>query len=317
MLEETERRIRDLIIRRFIAVFGDPATKQTLKATIDVNGHIFYLYGSLVLKEGWMEYYKPYLHIEETLLPPMKKGEALKLAKTSREDKFTTPPPRYNASSLLKHMEQEGIGTKATRADIIETLYKRGYITDERITVTDLGIDVTHILQDHASPVISVKLTRELEQKMEHIQEGTEKRENVLAEAIERLEPVLAEMKQQEKAIGEALNEAIKKARRQERIIGPCPTCHTGKLMIIHSRTTRKRFIGCTNYFQKTCKTSFPLPQTGTVKPIGRSCRACSWPLLYVRMAARRPWNLCFNPTCPTKNERRKRVETLSEKAVS
>jgi DNA topoisomerase-1 len=214
-------------------------------------------------------------------------------------------------------MEQEGIGTKATRADIIETLYKRGYITDERITVTDLGIDVTHILQDHASPVISVKLTRELEQKMEHIQEGTEKRENVLAEAIERLEPVLAEMKQQEKAIGEALNEAIKKARRQERIIGPCPTCHTGKLMIIHSRTTRKRFIGCTNYFQKTCKTSFPLPQTGTVKPIGRSCRACSWPLLYVRMAARRPWNLCFNPTCPTKNERRKRVETLSEKAVS
>jgi DNA topoisomerase-1 len=317
MLDEAERRIRDLIIRRFLAVFGDPATKQTLKATINVNGHVFYLQGSQTLNEGWMKFYKPYLRIEETLLPPIKEGETVELTKISREDKFTTPPPRYNPSSLLKHMEQEGIGTKATRADIIETLYKRGYITDERITVTDLGIDVTQVLQKHASPVISVKLTRELEQKMEHIQEGTEKRENVLAETIERLKPVLAEMKQQEKAIGEALNEAIKKARIQERTIGPCPTCHTGKLTIIYSRATRKRFIGCTNYFQKTCTTSFPLPQMGTVKTTSRSCRACGWPLLYVRMAGRRPWNLCFNPTCPTKNERRKRLETLSEKAIS
>ena len=151
---------------------------------------------------------------------------------------------------------------------------------------------------------------------MEHIQEGTEKRKNVLNETIERLKPVLAQMKQQEKTIGEALTEAIKKAHMQERIVGSCPTCHTGRLMIIYSRTTGKRFLGCTNYFEKTCHTSFPLPQSGIVKTTGRSCRACGWPLLFVRTAGKRPWNLCFNPTCPTKNEPRKRFETVSEKPV-
>ena len=308
MLEEAERRIRDLIIRRFLAAFGDPATKQSIKATINVNGHVFYLRGRQILKEGWIKFYKPYLRSEEVLLPPVKEGETVKLAKISRVDRFTTPPPRYNPGSLLQRMEQEGIGTKATRADTIETLYKRRYIAEERMTVTDLGLDVTKVLHKHASSVISVKLTRDLEEKMEQIRENMEKRENVLAEAIERLKPVLAEMKQQEKTIGEALSEAIKKAQMQERIVGTCPTCHTGKLMIIFSRTTKKRFIGCTNYFQKTCKTSFPLPQRGTVKPIGRSCRACGWPLLFVHMAGRHAWNLCFNPACPKKEERRKRV---------
>jgi DNA topoisomerase-1 len=172
-----------------------------------------------------------------------------------------------------------------------------------------LGFDVTEVLRIHASPVTSVKLTRELEEKMERIQNNMEKRENVLTEAIERLRPVLAEMKQQEKTIGEALNEAVRKAGLQERIIGTCPNCQTGKLVIIFSRQTGKRFIGCTNYFQKTCQTSFPLPQRGIVKPISRTCNACGWPLLFVREAGRRPWNLCFNPTCPKKEERRKRLE--------
>ncbi len=309
ILEEPERRIRDLIVRRFFAVFGDAAIKRSVNAAINVNGYTFHLLGRQILKEGWMKFYKPYVRSEEVLLPPLREGEVVKLTKVNREDRFTKPPPRYNPSSLLKHMEQEGIGTKATRADTIDTLYKRRYIAEERMQVTDLGFDVTQVLQKHASPVISVKLTRELEEKMERIQNNLEKRENVLTETIERLNPVLAEMKQQEKIIGEALHEAIRKASLQERIIGTCPNCQTGKLMIIFSKRTGKRFIGCTNYFEKTCQTSFPLPQRGTVKPMRRTCSACGWPLLFVHGAGRRPWNLCFNPTCPKKEERRKRLE--------
>jgi DNA topoisomerase-1 len=259
-----------------------------------------------------MKFYKPYVRSEEVLLPPINEGDAVKLAKVDREDRFTKPPPRYNPSSLLKRMEQEGIGTKATRADTIDTLYKRRYVAEERMQVTDLGFDVTEVLHKHASPVISVKLTRELEEKMERIQARLEKRENVLTETIERLKPVLAEMKQQEKTIGEALDEAIRKASLQERIIGSCPNCHTGKLTIIFSKRTGKRFIGCTNYFEKTCQTSFPLPQRGIVTPMRRTCTACGWPLLFVREAGRRPWNLCFNPNCPKKEERRKYLEMQS-----
>jgi len=308
-LEDGERRIWDVVVRRFLAVFGEASVKQSMKATINVNGHHFYLRGRRVLKEGWMKFYKPYLHSEEVLLPPIREGQTVKLAKIAWEDRFTQPPPRYNPSSLLKRMEQEGIGTKATRADIIETLYNRKYVAEEHIKVTDLGFDVTETLRKHASPVISVKLTRDLEEKMERIQSQLEKRETVLTEAVDGLKPVLTEMKQQETTIGQALSEAIKKARLQERVVGSCPNCHTGKLMILFSRRTRKRFIGCTNYFNGICKTSFPLPQRGTVKPTGRTCTGCGWPQILVRGLGRRPWNLCFNPNCPKKEERRKHLE--------
>jgi len=309
LLDEAERRVWDLIARRFMAVFGEPGIKQNMKAAINVNGHYFYLRGRRVLKDGWMKYYKPYLRTEEVSLPPIKEGEQVLLTQVKREDKFTKPPRRYNPSSLLKRMEEQGIGTKATRADIIETLYHRRYITEERIDVTDLGFDVIEVLRRFAPSVISVKLTHDLEEKMERIQGGSEKRENILLEIVERLKPVLTELKRQEPAVGEALSNAIKKARFQERIIGPCPNCHTGRLMILFSRRTKKRFIGCTNYFKKTCQTSFPLPQRGIVKPTGRLCKGCGWPLLFVHLRGRRPWNLCFNPACPKKEERRKRLE--------
>jgi DNA topoisomerase-1 len=309
VLDESERRIWDLVVRRFMAVFGEPGVKQSMKASINVNEHHFYLRGRHILKEGWMHFYKPYLRTEEVSLPPIKEGETIQLTNISREDKFTKPPPRYNPSSLLKRMEEEGIGTKATRADIIETLYSRKYITEERIVVTDLGFDVIEVLRRYAPGVISVKLTQDLEEKMDRIQNNSEKRESILLEAVERLKPVLTEIKQREEIVGEALSNAIKRARMQERVIGECPNCHTGKLMILYSRRTRKRFIGCTNYFKNACKTSFPLPQRGTTKPTGKFCKGCGWPLLFVHIRGKRPWNLCFNPNCPKKEERRKRLE--------
>jgi len=300
-LSEPEKRVWDLIVRRFMAVFGEPAIKQSMRATIEVNSHHFYLRGRRILKEGWMRFYEPYIRIEEVLLPSIKEGETIQLKKVIVEDKFTNPPPRYNPSSLLKKMEEEGIGTKATRADIIETLYGRRYITEERILVTDLGFDVIEVLRKYCPGVVSLKLTRDLEEKMIQIQHNSEKRENALLEAVDRLKPMLEELKKKEGTIGQALSDAIKRARMQERIIGSCLNCGTGNLMILYSRRTKKRFIGCTNYFKGLCKTSFPLPQRGTVKPGRKNCRACGWPLVQVRMRGKRPWMLCFNPDCPRK----------------
>ncbi|MGD8506153.1 MAG: DNA topoisomerase I [Candidatus Bathyarchaeota archaeon] len=308
-LHESERRIWDLIARRFMAVFGEPAVKQSVKVTINVNGYRFFLRGRRILKDGWMKFYKPYVRTEEVMLPPLKEGETVQFKEILREDKFTKPPPRYNPSSLLKKMEEVGIGTKATRADIIETLYSRKYITEERMVATDLGFDIIDVLQKYSSGVISTKLTHELEEKMERIQTNNEKRENVLFEAVEGLKPMLEELKHNEATIGEILSNAIKQSRLQERIVGDCPTCKTGKLMILYSRKTRKRFIGCTNYFKNACKTSFPLPQRGTVKPLHKSCKGCGWPTLFVKAKGRRPWTLCFNEKCPKKEERRKRFE--------
>lgn len=306
VLEEPERRIWDLVVRRFMAVFGEPAIRQSVKICINVNGQRFFLRGRQTLKDGWLRFYEPYVRAEEVLLPQIEKEQKLNVKRVILEDKFTKPPPRYNPGSLLKKMEEVGIGTKATRADIIQTLYDRKYVRDERIVVTDLGFEVFEVLKDHCPSIVSIELTKKLEERMEKIQTNMEKRENVLLDAIEILKPVVEELKDKEKTIGEQLSNAIKRARLEERIVGQCPICGTGTLMILYSRKTGKRFIGCTNYFKKLCKTAFPLPQRGTVRPLGRNCRGCGWPTVQVRIKGRRPWNLCFNPECPLKEERRK-----------
>ncbi|MEM3751803.1 MAG: DNA topoisomerase I [Candidatus Bathyarchaeia archaeon] len=308
VLDESERRIWDLVIRRFMAVFGEPALRQSVKACINISDFRFYLRGRQTLKEGWLHFYEPYVKAEEVVLPPITEGQSVKIRRIVLEDKFTKPPPRYNPGSLLKKMEEAEIGTKATRAGIIQTLYDRKYVRDERMVVTDLGFEVTELLKKYCPTVVSIKLTRDLEEKMNKIQLNSEKRENVLLAAVEILKPVVEELKLQEKVIGEQLSSAIKRARLEERVIGTCPVCNTGKLMTLYSRKTGKRFIGCTNYFKSACKAAFPLPQRGVVKPLGRNCRGCGWPIVQVRMKGNRPWTLCFNPQCPLKEERKRRI---------
>jgi DNA topoisomerase-1 len=302
-LDESERRIWDLVVKRFLGVFGNSAVRKTVKASINVKGYIFYLYGAETLDEGWMHFCKPFVRSEEVRLPPIKEGETARLTNVKREDKFTQPPPRYNPSSLLQKMEKEGIGTKATRAEIIDILRKRKYTGGQyEIIPTELGCSVVQVLHEHAPSIISVELTRNLEQKMDAILSNSEKRENVTLEAVANLKPVLAELKRKEEIFGKVLSQAIQKARLEERVVGDCPSCQNGKLMILYSRKTGKRFIGCTNYQSSSCRT-FSLPQQSLVKPTGRFCKSCSWPVLMIYFRGRRPWSLCFNPDCPKKRK--------------
>jgi DNA topoisomerase-1 len=171
--------------------------------------------------------------------------------------------------------------------------------------VTDLGLEVVDVLNEYCPAVVSLELTRKLEERMNCIQQGNETRENVLQDTIEILKPVTEQLKEKEREIGERLSRALMESRLEERVVGACPACKNGKLVIIRSKTSGKRFVGCTNYFEGTCKTSFPLPQKGTVKPTGKTCKSCGCPMVLVWMGGKRPWNLCINPSCPTKKKTR------------
>jgi DNA topoisomerase-1 len=308
-LGSAEKNIWNLIVGRFMATFGEPALRQTVKVTININGNQFHLRGRQTLEEGWLRFYKPYAGSEDASLPPMEEGQIVNVERVVSEDKFTKPPPRYNPSSLLRKMEKEEIGTKATRAGIIQTLYDRKYIREERIVVTDLGFEVTVVLRKYCPTVVSPELTRRLEERMNEIQQRKEIRENVLRDTIEILKPVTEKLKEKERTIGAQLSQALKKSKLEERMIGACPICKNGKLAILYSRKTGKRFVGCTNYFEGKCKTAFPLPQRGFLKPSGNVCKGCGWPTVRIWMRGKRSWNLCFNPKCPLKERKRKNVE--------
>jgi len=163
------------------------------------------------------------------------------------------------------------------------------------------------VLKKYCPTVVSSELTRKLEEKMSEIQQKKETKENVLLSAVEILKPAAEKLKEKEQAIGAQLTQALKKSKLEEKTIGACPTCHNGKLIILYSRKTGKRFVGCTNYFEGKCKTAFPLPQRGSVKPTGNVCKGCGWPTVRVWMRGKRPLNLCFNPQCPAKTTEERR----------
>jgi DNA topoisomerase-1 len=307
LLNKSERSIWDLVVRRFMAVFGEPAVEQIVRARIKVNGHLFLAEGKSMLEQGWQRFYRPYVISKETLLPLVKKGQTVNFKKVILESRLTKPPSRYNPGTLLQKMEEVGIGTKATRADAIQTLYKRKYIRNEKMAVTDLGFEVLEILKSNCEKIVSVRMTRELEDRINGIYQNLVKREDVLAGAIETLGPVLGELKQKEEQIGERLSNALERTRLEESIIGACPICKTGKLVTIRSKKTGKRFVGCSNYFRGLCRASFAIPQKGIIKVNGKNCRGCGWPTIQVRTERRRVRILCFNPDCALKKGKAER----------
>jgi DNA topoisomerase-1 len=306
VLDTSEKNIYDLIVRRFFAVFGEPAIKQSIKVSVDINQYLFFMTGYRTLKECWMEYYKPYVYSKDISLPLLFEGQRVAIEKVLLRNSFTKPPVRYNPRSLLKKMEREEIGTKATRAMTIQTLYARKYLEGEQnMTITDLGFEVAEVLRNYCPSVVSSEMTRRLEEKMEQIQLKHETKQNVLVDAVETLKKVTLTLKHNQSEIGAQLGQKIKQAHHDKQTIGNCPKCQTGKLITIRSKKTSKRFVGCTNFFEGTCITSFPLPQTGSIKPLAAPCKACSYPVIKVLINQKQPWNLCLNANCPSKVQKK------------
>jgi DNA topoisomerase I len=308
--DRAQSNVWSLVIKRFMAAFADNAVQQTVKVIIDIGGNKFQVDGKETWEEGWLHFYKPYAHVFDAPLPCLVEGQEIDVKKVVATEEFTKPPSRYNPSTLLKRMQQANLGTKATRAGIIQTLYDRKYISEERIVVTDLGFEVVDVLQKHCPTVLSSMLTAELEERMNEIQEKKVTREEVLDEAIAILKPVTAKLKEKEYILGEQLSRALGKSKLDERTVGECPSCKTGKLLIIRSKKTGKRFVGCTNYFQGACKTSFPLPQRGVVKPLRAKCKSCGYPMVGVWQKGKHSWKLCLNRNCLLKKNAMRGIDS-------
>jgi DNA topoisomerase I len=302
-LTPQENRIYDLIVRRFLTVFSSPARKESFKIKISCAEFSFYLTGTRILEEGWMRFYKPYIKSEDVFPPKVLEGQRVPFRKMNAEKKYSTPPPRYNPSSLLRLMEDYSIGTKATRAGIIGTLFDRGYIKEERISVTDLGFNVIETFEEFCPSILSVNLTRDLEEKMRLIEEGKIRREETISASISVLRTALEAIKSEEIQIGQRLSEANRQALLDRISVGNCPSCKTGKLLIIRSKLTRKIFVGCSNYRKEGCSFTAPLPQSGTIRALGKICPTCGYPLVLVRISKRRSWNLCINVACLSKDK--------------
>lgn len=261
-LKPREAKVYDLIVKRFMATFAQSAVRETMTVSLDVNEEIFIAKGTRTLQENWHLFYKPYVKLEEVTLPEMKENEKVNVKEILKHDKETQPPKRFNQSSIIKELEKRNLGTKATRADILDRLFQRGYVEGVKITATDLGIQTIEILEKYAPTIVDEKLTADFEEDMEHIREGKEKQENVLEKAKKFLTELLADFKKKEKEVGKEILSSIRETQDKANYMGVCPKCKEGRLMI--KRGKFGRFVGCDRY--PDCKTIINIPNTGAIK---------------------------------------------------
>lgn len=306
-LNDREKKIYDLVVHRFLAVFGEPAIRESMAADIDVNGETFKASGIRTIKPGWMDYYGKYAKMKDENLPTLEEGELLHVISIDMLEKETQPPARFNEASLIKLLEKENLGTKSTRADAIKTLYNRQYINGKKITVSDLGLSVVKALSNHVPKIISVELTREFEEDLEKIQDGRTNRQEVISKARKYLTELLGQFKSQEMEIGKELVGGLVDSQEKSSLLGPCPKCG-GTLKKFFNRMTKKQFVGCSGY--PTCKNSYPLPAMAYIEPTGKICEFCTTPIIMVKRAGRRPWTMCLDPKCKTKESWGKPKET-------
>jgi len=195
-LSKLEWVVYDLIVRRYLGAFGGPARVKSSKLVFEGGGLEFGLSGQVILERGWLAIYK-YMKLTEKEIPKLGVGEKVRIDSVRVTRQFTKPPPKYTKATLLKWMEASNIGTEATRAEIVEVLFRRGYLkTGSRgIEVTDLGKDVANILRNLFEEIVSVELTRAFEEKLQSVIRGDSGREEVVAEARKVLEPRLTKVK--------------------------------------------------------------------------------------------------------------------------
>jgi DNA topoisomerase-1 len=304
-VNDRERKVYDLIVRRFMATFGEWAIRESMKAIIDVNGEPFKAEGKRTVEKNWHELYGKYAKFDEIVLPQMKEGDTVAVKETDFQKKMTEPPKRYTEASIISELEKRNLGTKATRANIIDTLRRRDYIHGKSLEATELGIKTVETLEKHSPEILDEELTRNIEAEMEEVIAGKKNGEEIEEGARQILIKVLDKFKKDEKEIGEELKESLYKAKDQKTMseaMGTCPVCKEGLLIVRVNPKTKKRFLGCSSY--PKCTNTQPLPQKGLVKPANKECPECGYPIANIWTKGKKiPWTICTNINCPTKKK--------------
>jgi len=314
---EREMRLYDLIAKRFLACFGKPAKRETLKVSLLSGTERYAASGSRTVEPGWFDAYAPYVKMDEITLPAFFEGEKAAVSGFRVDEKKTQPPRRYTAASIISELEKMNLGTKATRAAVIETLFKRGYLEGESIRATSFGLAVYDLLAKVAPEIMDEELTKSIEEEMEKIADG-ENEKKAIEDGKIVLGSILKKFEGNEKDIGFSLLSGLRQKDFSDSLLGKCVKCG-GDLRAIRSRAG-KQFVGCSGY--PDCKATYPLPQEAKIMPLGKACEKCGTPMIRVIRKGKKPFEMCIDPLCETKkgwgrpNYQRSAAPSSTAKAV-
>ncbi|MDD6046345.1 MAG: type I DNA topoisomerase [bacterium] len=186
-LTNQQFKLYKLIYERFLASQMMPAVFETNTITFDAGGCTFRANGVRTIFDGYTAVYtegKDEAQEKDVALPELPVGEMLAAQKLDKEQKFTQPPPRYTEATLVKTLEERGIGRPSTYSPTISTILERGYVRREKkqLVPTELGFIVTQLMKDNFEDIVDVKFTADMESKLDLIKDGEQEWTEVIRE---------------------------------------------------------------------------------------------------------------------------------------
>jgi DNA topoisomerase-1 len=316
-LDGSKKRVYELVVRRFLATFSPPMITESTRADIEAGSETYFVRGSVVVDPGYAGIYT-YARSADEEIPALQEGQSLDLdGEPWIVDKETQPPSRISQAKLIEMMEERGLGTKATRADIIQKLFDRGYVYSNPPVPSETGIALYEAFKNYVPAMATPEMTAQLEAEMDRIAAGEMTKGAVVGESRDLLHKTWSEIDESR----EDLAKVIWKGMDEDRILGPCKVCEEAgrkkedgsphMLRIIRAKKSGKRFVGCSGWTlddPDSCDQTFPLPQRGDVFKLEDRCSVCGeTPRLKVVPFRGRPWNLCLNDDCESMQEMKKR----------
>lgn len=295
-LDKDQLKLYTLIWNRFVASQMTAAVFDTMSVKLEQNDVQFAANGSQVKFDGYLAIYND--SDKNKMLPDMEKGDTVKRVNTNPEQHFTQPPARYSEATLIKTLEENGVGRPSTYAPTIETIQKRYYVklVSKRFEPTELGEIVNSLIVEFFPDIVNVKFTADMEAKLDDVGVGKEQWQKVIDEFYKPFEKEVAKAETEMEKIqikdepagfdcevcGSPMVIKLGRygkfyacsnfpdCRHTQAIVKEigveCPKCHKGQ--IIERKTKRNRlFYGCNRY--PDCDF------TSWDKPVGRSCPKC------------------------------------------
>lgn len=272
ILSRDQLRLYTLIWNRFIASQMAPQIQQSTSATLQCGIYTLKATGVHVLFDGFtiMQPSKKKDSEESDFLPPLKKDDIVKNTKVNGEQHFTAPPPRYTEASLIKTLEEKGIGRPSTYAPILDTIQKRRYVTKEnkQFVPTEVGFKVTELLKKYFEGIINVDFTANLENWLDKIAEGKATYKKVMTDFYKVFEAELA-----------SANVEAEKDKKENQEVSDVTCEKCGAKMIVKMGRYGK-YLACPNY--PNCKNIKPYSLAeGPEEVSDVKCDACGTLMVY------------------------------------
>lgn len=296
-LDPAQWKLYNLIARRFLATLMGSATIENTRVKLDILGEIFVSSGDVLKEAGFRSIY-PFGLKKDEQLPALNKGDEVAIETLELLAKKTEPPARYSQGKLIQEMEKRGLGTKSTRASIIDRLMAVKYLKNNPVEPSQLGIAIIDALDEYAPTITTPKMTSELDQAMDRVAEGEEAESDVVGKSRALLADTLDTLISKIDNLGEEIADAVTADAR----VGVCPKCGHD-LVIKNSPKTRSRFIGCMGW--PDCDVTYPVPGkvSDKIELLEEACSVCGAPRLKVKPFRAKAYEVCVNPKCETNYE--------------